>query len=279
MKKKVLVAGLMAVSTIAAMAQEKGRFEVQDLNGFKLHTYYTNDALGDASYIIESENGVVTLEQPLFKDNVAEYDAYLNKLGKKVVKRIADYHIGGTGDEPLVMAQGMDKFTKEGVYAAMMQGFAQSFGDKIVALPTGEVAEVAFGDTEKWVGITFTFTNGAATDFPAASILIGGEAYFTHWAPAKSHMNSLQLQSRASVDGELNETKEALASGAKVFIGGHGGAASKEAAEFKVAYLSKVKQLLSQHNNAVSFAQALKAAYPDLAGQDGVDDVAKNLYK
>jgi len=35
------------------------------------------------------------MEQPLFKDNVAEFDAYLSKLGKKVGKRITDYHVGG----------------------------------------------------------------------------------------------------------------------------------------------------------------------------------------
>ena len=62
------------------MAQTKGHFEVHDLGNFKLHVYYTNDALGDASYIIEGKNALVTMEQPLFKDNVAEFDAYLSQL-------------------------------------------------------------------------------------------------------------------------------------------------------------------------------------------------------
>ena len=50
--KKVLFI-LFNLLTITAMAQDKGRFEVYDLDNFKLHVYYTNDALGDASYIIE----------------------------------------------------------------------------------------------------------------------------------------------------------------------------------------------------------------------------------
>lgn len=52
------------------MSQIKGRFEVHDLDNYKLHVYYTNDALGDASYIIEGKDALVTMEQPLFKDTM-----------------------------------------------------------------------------------------------------------------------------------------------------------------------------------------------------------------
>ena len=74
MKKNILI--LLSLITFTAMAQTKGKFEVLDLKDFKLHVYYTNDALNDASYIVEGKNGLITLEQPLFKDNVAEFDAY-----------------------------------------------------------------------------------------------------------------------------------------------------------------------------------------------------------
>ena len=77
------------------MAQTKGTFETHDFDNFRLHVYHTNDALGDASYIVEGTQAVVTLEQPLFRENVAEYDAYLDALGKPVEARIADYHVGG----------------------------------------------------------------------------------------------------------------------------------------------------------------------------------------
>ena len=53
--KKVLFI-LFNLLTITAMAQTKGRFEVHDLGNCKLHIYYTNDALGDASYIVEGKD-------------------------------------------------------------------------------------------------------------------------------------------------------------------------------------------------------------------------------
>lgn len=84
MKKMFLF--LLAFVAIVAEAQTKGNFEVLDLGSFKLHVYNTNDALGDASYITEGKTGLVTLEQPLFKDNVSEFDAYVVSLNKPVQK-------------------------------------------------------------------------------------------------------------------------------------------------------------------------------------------------
>lgn len=257
----------------------KGRVETYDFGTFKLHVYYTNDALGDASYIVEGKDGLVTLEEPLFKDNVAEYNSYLEGLGKPVSERIADYHLGGTEDEPLVMPEGMPEFTKGPVYGGMMAGFAKGFGDAIVGLPTGEATEVEFGSVKTYSGVTFKFLNGASSDFPGASLLIGDKVYFTHWAPAKAHPSPLHIGSVAAIDAQLAETEASLKSGATLFIGGHGGAATKDAAEFKVAYLKKMKELRSANADAESFAAALDSTYPDLAGKENVSALAAALYK
>lgn len=84
--KKTLTVFALSLVALGASAQDKGRFETHEFDSFKLHVYYTNDALGDASYIVEGKKGLVTMEQPLFKDNVAEFDAYLAGLGKPVEK-------------------------------------------------------------------------------------------------------------------------------------------------------------------------------------------------
>lgn len=261
------------------MAQTKGRFEVHDLGNCKLHVYYTNDALGDASYIIEGKDALVTMEQPLFKDNVAEFDTYLSKLDKPVETRITDYHVGGTGNHDVVMAQGMPEFTKGEVYGGMMKGFTQAFGDAMTAMPTGKVSEVPFNATQTWAGVTFEFRHGAASDFPGASILIGGKAYYTHWTPAKAHVSHLQISSSAAIDAEIAEAENSLASGATLFIGGHGGAAARDAVEFKIAYLKKMKELLAANKTAQAFVDAMKQAYPGLPGEAGLEDLGKALYK
>ena len=276
--KKVLFI-LFNLLTVTAMAQTKGRFEVHDLGNCKLHVYYTNDALGDASYIIEGKDALVAMEQPLFKDNVAEFDTYLSNLKKPVEKRITDYHVGGTGNHDVVMAEGMPEFTKGEVYGGMMQGFAQAFGDALTDMPTGKASEVAFGTTQTWAGITFEFRPGASSDFPGASILIGGKAYYTHWTPAKAHASHLQISSPAAIDAEIAEAENSLASGAELFIGGHGGAARRDAVEFKIAYLKKMKELLAKNGTVQDFVDGMKKAYPGLPGEAGLADIGKALYK
>ena len=278
MKKNVLFI-LFNLFTIMVMAQTKGRFEVHDLGSFKLHVYYTNDALGDASYIIEGRDALVTMEQPLFKDNVAEFDEYLSKLGKPVEKRITDYHVGGTGSHDIVMAEGMPAFTKGEVYGGMMQGFGKMFGDALTDMPTGNVSEVAFGSTQTWAGVPFEFRHGAASDFPGASILIGDKVYYTHWTPAASHVSNLQVSSRAAIDAEIAEAEKSVGTGAVLFIGGHGGAAGRDAVEFKIAYLKKMKELLNANATAQAFVAAMKQAYSGLPGEAGLDNLAAALYK
>lgn len=277
--KKVLTGVAAASVALSASAQEKGRFEAYDLKGFKLHVYYTNDPMADASYIVEGNDSLITLEQPLFKDNVAEYDAKLSALGKPVIARITDYHLGGTDGHETYRAAGMPKFMSEGAYAAMMKGFAQNFGDAIVPLPDGKTDEVPFGATEVWDNIPFKFNHGATTDFPGASILIGGQVYFTHWAPMKAHMSHLQITSPAAIDGELAEARKSLESGASLFIGGHGGAAHKDAVEFKIDYLTTMKQALADNKTEDGFIAAMKKAYPGLAGENNLPELAKTLYK
>lgn len=277
--KKILSTLAVAGMALGASAQDKGRFEVYDLGDFKLHVYYTNDALGDASYIIEGGDALVTMEQPLFRENVAEFDAYLSKLGRKVEKRITDYHVGGTGSHDVVMAEGMPEFTKGEIYGGMMKGFAQMFGDALTDMPTGKAAEVAFGTTQTWAGIPFEFRHGATSDFPGASILIGGKVYYTHWAPAKAHVSHLQISSPAAIDAEIAEAEKSLKSGAELFIGGHGGAAMADAVQFKIDYLKTVKGMLAENGTPEAFVGAMKRAYPDLPGADGLGELAKALYK
>ena len=276
--KKVLFI-LFNLLTITVMAQTKGRFEVHDLGNFKLHVYHTNDVMADASYIIEGKDSLVTMEHPLFKDNVAEFNIYIEKLGKPIEKIISDYHLGGSGNYAQIMAEGMEEFSKGPIYGGMMKGFEQMWGDTMTELPTGDVTEVPFGTTQTWAGVTFEFRHGASSDFPAASLLIGGKAYYTHWTPVKAHVSHLQISSPAAIDAEIAEAEKSLASGAELFIGGHGGAAKRDAVEFKIAYLKKMKELLAANKSSQDFVDAMKKAYPGLPGEAGLEDLGKALYK
>lgn len=286
MKKTVVT--LLSVVALGASAQAKnptenatvkGKVEVYDFDNFRLHVYYTNDALGNASFIIEGKDGLVALEAPLFLDNIAEYNAYMRQLEKPVVARIADYHVGGTGQHDIVMAEGMPSFTKGEIYGGMMKHFAEVWGSSIAGLPTGKTQEVAFGKAQEYARVSFLFQHGATSDFPAASILIGGKVYYTHWAPVEAHISPLQVNSIAAIEAEITEAEKSLQSGAELFIGGHGGATERKAVEFKIAYLQTLKRLATECTSADAFVAAVRQAYPNLDGEENLQGVAAALYR
>ena len=275
--KKVLLTLISAIMAITTNAQ--GSFQVFDLDGFKLHVYNSGDVMADASYVIEGKDSLVLMEEPLFKTAASQFSEYVLKLGKPVARRVADYHIGASGNHPLTFAEGMSTFVKGPVYGGMMKHFQQQFGDKMVALPDGPTDEVPFGDTVVWAGVPFKFTHGASSDFPAAAIIIGGQVYYTHWTPAKAHISPLQVSSPAAVDAEIAAAETELNSGAKLFIGGHGGATDKSSVEFKINYLKKVKELLGKDKTADTFIADMKTAFPGLPGEENLAGLAQALYK
>ncbi len=268
-------------STILSAAISKlGNFTSYDYGPFKLHVYDSGDVMSDASYIVEGEKELVLLEVPLFKENAREFDSYVSKIGKPVVAVIADYHEGSKLEAKLYVPEGMKAFLVGPVYGGMIAGFQKQWGDRMVTLPDVDSAtEISFGKTVSLAGVDFRFEKGASSDFPAASILIGGKVYMTHWTPSKSHPSALQISSLAAIDAEVVAAKASIASGAELFVGGHGGAATKDAVEFKISYLENLKRFASQSKDAESLADALKKAYPNLAGESNVDGLAKALVR
>lgn len=270
----------IAATILSAAIAQAGNFTSYDYGTFKLHVYDSGDVMGDASYIVEGEKELVLLEVPLFKENASEFDAYVSKIGKPVVAVIADYHEGAWQKAKLYVAEGMKSFLVGPVYGGMIAGFQKQWGDKMVTLPdVGSATEISFGKTIALAGVDFRFEKGASSDFPAASILIGGKVYMTHWAPSKSHPSPLQISSLAAIDAEFAVAKVSLSSEAELFVGGHGGAATREAVEFKISYLENLKRLVSQAKNAESLADALKKAYPNLAGESNVEGLSKALVR
>ena len=264
---------------ISLGAGAQGNVDVYDFGHFKLHVYNSNDVMADTSFIVEGKDSLATMEEPLFKVCAAEFDNYVKTLGKPVADHIVDFHMGGTGAEEVVQPEGMHKFMREGAYDAMMHGFQKAFGDSMVDLPTGPAQEVKFGETVTLAGVPFKFNHGPECDFPGANIVIDGKVYYSHWAPFKAHVSHLQIGSRQAIDDYLKMLADAKATGAVLFVGGHGGAWPVDAVDFKIGYLNKMKQLLAENPIADSFVKAMQASFPDLPGADGLPDLAAALYK
>jgi len=272
-------------SNNATQLSENDKIVVTDFGSFKLHAYAAGDALGNMTNIIEGPNALIVVEPAAFYANIEELGNYIKSLNKPVEKVLALYHAAGFSAfdaSKFVMIEGMPEFIGSDSYQGMMGFFASTFGDTLDKTPApANVATVASNAQVEWDGISFQFSPGASSDYPAASVLIGGKVYYIHFTPVTNmHMGATQLTSRDAVNAYLAELEHAKSTGATTFIGGHGGATGDVAAvDFQIGYLKKVNSLLGEEATAENFVSAMKSAYPGIAGEAELEGVAAALYK
>lgn len=219
--KKIILSTVFLGLLISLQAQSK--FEVTDLGKFKLHSFITGNPLGDINYLIEGKTGLVILEPVAFYKDIEEFKTYIEKLGKPIVKVIANYHIAGFSAfdaSKFVRIEGMPEFSEGSVYKGMMSNFAKVFKGEMDLTPYTKTALVSKNAKEKWAGVSFQFSEGVASDFPAASIIIGKKIYYTHFTPEKAHPSHLQIHDRKALDAVLSELQKVEKSGCSVVIGG-----------------------------------------------------------
>ncbi len=278
MKKLFLTAALSLAALVALNAQS---FTTYSLNNSKLHVYQTMDAMGDVSFIVEGDKSLVILEQPLFWENIKEFNTYVKSLNKPIDKVVANYHSLGLADysqSKIMMPSTMIEFGKSDMAKGMIAKFEKGFGEAADFRPHKKAKGFEVPSTQTWAGVEMKFTAGAKSDFPAASILIDGKAYYTHFAPSISHASPLQVRSRESIDAILAELQAIKASGAEYVVGSHGAPATQKEVAFQIKYYNTMKRLLKQCKSADVFGQRLIVAFPAAAGAENIKAVAKALY-
>ncbi len=273
-------------STMACSAQTSTptnkNVESYSFDNFKLHIYTSAQAMGDNSLLIEGKEGLVIIEPQSFYKSIEDFNGFITEIGKPMEKIVANYHAGGLAScnhEHITVVEPMVEFMKSPIAKGMLQHFDTAFGGEMDTRPVETKSTIPATTTKNWVGVDFNFTNGAYTDFPASSINIGNKVYYTHFSPNKMHPSPMQITSAAAVDATIEALAKAKESGCKLFIGSHGTAATISDVEFLINYLDKVKELKNANGNAVEFANALKATYPELAGGENIEALAGNLYK
>ena len=278
------LACLIAFRAIVAGVSAQSGFDKKKLNCFTLHVYTTANPLGDMCYVIEGDKKLVILEPPAFKDNMADFGDYVSKLNKPVEKVITNYHAAGFSayaPELFVMVEDMPEFVKGDVYSGMMANFAAGFGDAMDQSDFIPKEVVKKNTTQKWGDVAFKFVPGVASDFPAASILIGDQVYYMHFTPVTGqHISPLQISGRNALDALIAASEQALQTNARLFIGGHGiTVADRNTLESQLAYLKDMKQVCEQTGTGDEFILTMQMNYPEYAETKNLTAVAGKLYQ
>ena len=160
-----------------------------------------------------------------------------------------------------------------------MKGFQQQYGDQLVDYPELADEEVPFGSTQQWAGVDIKFDKTIFGGMPGADILIGGKVFFSHSISGKAHAGARSIRSAADIDKQLGIADKLASTDAEYYVSGHGGLLAENPSNFMKEYYTTLKQKFQQSANAEAFIAAMKQAYPGLQGEEGLTQVAKNLYK
>lgn len=269
--------------TLSASAEgfDKSKFKSYDLPTSKLHIYQSGDPMGDVSFIVEGEKRLVVVEQPTFYAAIEEFKAYVESLKKPIEKVVASYHSGGLAQYPsklVTIPETMISFAESPAAKGMIAKFSKIFGESADFRPFKNVKGFALPSTQQWAGVEFLMTKGAASDMPAASIQIDGDAFYTHFSPAWSHAKTMQVKSVEAIDAMISEMEKISNSGAKYIFGSHGKPSTQAAVKFQIGYLKRMKSLRSSCERSDQFIQKMVVSFPKLDGAENLRGIAKNLY-
>ena len=293
MKKFLLVCALVAAlaSASAAAISEKpalttqsfGDVTVYDYGNIKLHAYRTGDNMADECYVFESSVGLVLLESTAYKDNVGAFSGYVRSLGKPLMGAFLSYHSNGYKSYPKTTIYATKKalasWGEGGGVKALTDSFVQAFGAKVATdLPSESEAKIQLieeGQTINVAGIEFKIL--ATSDGEDYGVEIPAiKAVYRHMMGSKVHSI---LPAVPYIDAEIADLKGYAAKGYQLILTSHHVPEGPEAVAEKIAYMEKVKEFAASCKTKDEFITAVKAAFPDYAGEAYLGMTADALYK
>lgn len=249
---------------------------VYDNGSEKLHVLYSNDALGDVSFIVEGAEELVGIELPAFTEGLEEWKDYAESLAKPMNNIfIADHATGksyvdgmnvlGTAGAAESILYGATFATTDGLY----QTFGDAFhgGDELVQI----TETVPFGRIEI-AGIEFDIIDRGYTYDIAIPAF---DAVYTHMLGKYSHSI---ITSAAYLDEYLSVLDEYQRAGYELLLSAHSGVEGQDAVSEKISYVEKLKKFYEENSSAEDFTTAVNEAYPDYAGANYLEMSAGYLY-
>jgi hypothetical protein len=254
----------------------KGEVRIYNFTGIRLHAYTTKDPFADESFLFETQEELIGLESPLFKDNLAEYAEYIHSLDKPLNCFILAYHPGGSNvftDARFYTTETAKKsMLQGGSINAMIGEFSGIFGNQIdTDIPT--VLHIIKAGKVTLGGVEFIVKNTRESfdiEIPAIN------SVYTHMIGSNCHNI---LESTNHIDAMIKQMEEYKAKKYSLILTTHDTPAGIKITGEKKAYLEKIKQLALNSKDRDGFIAEAKKNFPDYAGENYLEMSAKALFK
>lgn len=278
----MLAVGCMAWNGVAGegsgmerKALGNGEVWVYDRNAVRLHAWQTGDAMADACFVLETPTGLVGLESPPFRADVAIWKDYVAGLGKPLTDVLLDAHPAGGrwfGDARSHATAGAKAAIEHGATGALARTLGTTFGEAFDAdIPA--IDAILRPGANTIGGIVFEIIDagdGYDVAVPEAGI------YYTHMLGADSH--SL-FADAGQMDEYLKRLEALAATGWPLVLSSHHAPETQADVAAKIAYVRRVRELARQSSGGEDFMARVEQEYPGLKGRNYLEMTAGNLFR
>ncbi|WP_136806748.1 hypothetical protein [Desulfosediminicola flagellatus] len=283
MKKLCLLLITLFVVAAPGIGMSQSHFSVDTFEDFTLHTYLSNDPLGDVSFIIESEKKLVILEPQGFKPNIDELRGYVKNLGKPVEKILVSFHPAGLKtykEGETVITKPMEAFLHSDASKGMLAHFKEAFKGQMDVEIIQFDAVISSDSTLEIDAVSYTLFPTSLPGMPGVNIDIDGKVLYQHFAPAEnSHPSPFHINSIHAIDGALTDAQKAKENGYVLFVGSHfPGKGKVNDLEFHITYLQTMKIAANEAANGEEFIAKMKKSYPGLDGEKNLEAITGKIF-
>lgn len=247
-----------------------GAVETYECGELRLHAYRTADPLDDEVFVVERGGQGFVIEYPCFVDGIKALEGYLNERGIAVVGIVASYHMAGSSflaGTPVYATREADAYAHEGGGKALVDNFATVFGeafDRSVA----EVTNLIEGDELELAGVRMRIVRNAdAFDIELPEL----NAVYTHMLGHDCHSI---VAGAGHADAQIAQLEGYVERGFDLVLTSHYTPEDLKDVQAKIAYLRKMKELAAASGSAEEFKAAVRAAFPEYAGENYLDMTA-----
>ena len=282
MKRSLLVtlaaacAAALPAAALADVPLGAGKVVVKKYpGGVTVHAFMTQDAMNDVASLIETRRGLVAVEAPAFRSDIAAWKGYIRSLRKPVRAVLLSNHPsngGWYGNAPVYSTASAKAAMASGSTRAIVEGVKRGFGDKFES----ELATV-----DRILPIGRTRFDGVAYDIRQdgdgyAVVLPAQKIAFRHMLGGDSHSI---IGSPAQADSMISQLSRYRREGIRAVYSTHHAPEGADAIRQKISYLRTLKDVAARSAGKEEFVAAMKAKYPRLQGDKYLGMTAGRLYR
>ncbi len=253
---------------------KKGKLYSYKKGDYELLLYSTNDPLNDQVVLFRNKRALISIEVPLFKENVRELNEYIRSLKLDNLYVLLSSHVSPKNylsEAALYTSECALEALRHGGPKTLFEGFLKTFGGEIDKELRDDYHLI--GDEISLDGLEMKIVrhNG---DFNVEIPLF--KAVYTHMLGHDVHSIVMGLE---HADALINELEGFLSGGYELILTSHYQPETREDVETKIAYLKTLKSIATQEKTRDEFIKKVKERYPDYQGLNYLEMSASALFK